>query len=306
MLEALVICGPTASGKTDFGHYLAQRHAGEIVNSDSMQVYRQIPLITCSPTANLKAELPYHLYNFLDIDQEFSAAKFVKLAAEVIRSISRRGNLPIIVGGSGMYLSALLYGYSCVPAIQPQIRRQVQDLQLSLGQVEFFRRLIALDPLAQRLNILDSQRSMRAYEVFYQTNQSLFVFHAAPAIKPLAEYNFRIIYLKPQRHFLYLSCNQRLQAMLSRAAIDEVSAVKNHYPLLKTSAMRAIGLPEISSYLDKSITFDQVIKLSQNKTRQYAKRQVTWFEHQLPDKLTLPYSNCQEFQQLRQNFIIDG
>ena len=136
MNKAIIICGPTASGKTDFAHKLALKNNGEIVNADSMQLYKQLPIITASPYQKLKDQLPYHLYNFQDIDQELSAAKYVDMASEVIQTISLKGKLPIIVGGSGMYISMLANGYSVIPEIDGEIRRYARLLHKDLGELD--------------------------------------------------------------------------------------------------------------------------------------------------------------------------
>ncbi len=306
MKKIIVVCGPTASGKTDFAHYLAKKNRGEIVNGDSMQIYRQIPIITASPSPALKEEIPYHLYNFLDIEQEFSVTKYVQLAVKIIKEINNRGNLPIIVGGTGMYINALLYGYSQIPTISPQIRSITRELQDEIGQVEFFKRLTILDPLAKNnLNIFDKQRCLRAYEVVMQTGKSIFTFQATKDFIPLPEYASNVFFLYPERSFLYLSCNNRLKAIFKQGAIEEISRIqRNNANNIPTSALRAIGVQEIMAYLDKKTTLDRAMECSQNKTRQYAKRQITWFKNQIKDKLTLEYSSYEEFKKLIENFIL--
>ena len=146
MQKALIICGPTASGKTDFAHRIALDNDGEIVNADSMQLYKQLAIITDSPSPKRKNELPYHLYNFQDIDKEFSAAKYVKCASKTIRQITQRGNLPVIVGGSGMYINMLINGYSTIPEIEDTIRTEARNLHQKIGSEKFFKQLEKLDP----------------------------------------------------------------------------------------------------------------------------------------------------------------
>lgn len=299
MKKIIVICGPTASGKTDLAHHWAKNNRGQIVNGDSRQIYKQIPIITASPAKSLQEELPYHLYNFLDIKQEFSVVKYVLLAVEAIKQISNQGNLPIIVGGTGMYINALLCGYSQIPAISPEIREHSQKLQAKIGQKEFFRQLTILDPLVQNnLNASDKQRSLRAFEVFSQTNQSIFTFQAVKALSPLADFDFRIFFLCPDRQLLYLACNERLKKIFSQGAIDEVKMIKNNISNGNSSNLRAIGMQEIMAYLANKISLNEAIELAQNKTRQYAKRQVTWFKNQIKDKITLEYSTREQFKQL--------
>jgi tRNA dimethylallyltransferase len=225
--------------------------------------------------------------------------KYVQLAVEVIKQISNQGNLPIIVGGTGMYINALLFGYSQIPSISPEIRQHTRKLHAEVGQTEFFKQLTILDPLAQNnLNILDKQRSLRAFEVFMQTNQSIFTFQAVKGLSPLPEFDFKVFSLCPERSFLYLTCNERLKKIFSQGAIDEIKMIKNNLGNTNTPKARAIGIQEIMAYLDNRISLSEAIDLAQNKTRQYAKRQVTWFKNQIKDKVTLEYSSHEEFKEL--------
>ncbi len=281
MKKAIIICGPTASGKTDFAHSFALQNNGEIVNADSMQLYKQLPIITASPSNELKAEIPYHLYNFQDIDQELSAAKYVELASKTITDIDSRGKLPIIVGGSGMYISMLVNGYSQIPNIADKTRQEARDLHKEIGAEEFFKRLNELDPkITLKLNENDTQRVIRAYEVVKQTGKSILSFQAKGNIKPLPDFKFEIEFLNPDRKTLYARCNSRFLQLLEQGAIEEVKSAYKQYGDIKTTGMNALGVPEIISYLNGNITKDKMIELTTARTRQYAKRQVTWFKNQ--------------------------
>ncbi|MDA9163425.1 tRNA (adenosine(37)-N6)-dimethylallyltransferase MiaA [Rickettsiaceae bacterium] len=281
MKKAIIICGPTASGKTDFAHSLAQQNNGEIVNADSMQLYKQLPIITASPSDELKAEIPYHLYNFQDIDQELSAAKYVALARKTIIDIESRGKLPIIVGGSGMYISMLVNGYSQIPNIKDEIRQDARKLHAEIGAEKFFKLLNQLDPeITKKLNEGDTQRVIRAYEVVKQTGESILIFQAKGNIKPLPDFKFEIEFLNPDRNTLYARCNARFLQLLEQGAIEEVESAYKQYGGIKTTGMNALGAPEIISYLKDEITKEKMIELASARTRQYAKRQVTWFKNQ--------------------------
>lgn len=298
--SGIIICGPTASGKTDFGHLLAKKYNGEIINCDSMQVYENIPIITSSPHSNLQSELPYHLYNFLKIDEEFSVVKYTKIAAKKVKEISDAGKLPIIVGGTGMYINALLFGYSEIPAISDAVRKYVQDLYLKIGHEEFFCNLTKLDKQVNtKLNRSDKQRALRAYEVLEETGKSIFAFQDSKNITPLSKFNFKVMFLHPERNFLYSMCNHRLEKMFSDGVIQEIMFLNKKCKDLKSSGIKAIGIQEIMDHLDNKITVDEALKLAQTRTRQYAKRQITWFKHQIPNKTTLEYSNLQEFEYLK-------
>lgn len=284
----IVICGPTATGKTKFAHNLAKKHNGEIVNCDAMQIYKQLPILTSSPEASLISQLPYHLYNFLGIDQEFSVIRYVELASTVIKGIINRGNVPIIVGGSGMYINALLYGYNALPSIDPDIRKNARELYSKLGKEKFFEQLKSIDTLAEhKVKPSDTQRMLRAYETIKQSGQSIFSMRNGAKILPLQGFNFEIFCLSPDRSVIYQNCNNRLIQIFQSGAIDEAMIVHQNYQNSQSSAMKTIGLQELILYLNGAISLPEATALAQTKTRQYAKRQITWFKHQLPQKIVL-------------------
>jgi len=305
MKNCIIVCGPTASGKTDFAHRLAMTHKGEIVNADSMQIYKQIPIITSSPTDLLKNELNYHLYNFQGINYDYSVVKYALIASEVIRDIAARGKIPIIVGGTGLYINALLYGYSKVPDINEEIRTEARSLKDKLGLEKLFEELTGLDPLAKdKLKPQDSQRILRAYEIFKQTGKSIFSYHLEEKALPLPEFKFKNFFLLPERKFLYKLCNDRLVQMFANGAIEEVEQVYKTYGELDCSAMKALGVPEIIELLKGNISKPKAIELASAKTRQYAKRQITWFKHQLKDKETIEFASMEEYEQVLSNFSV--
>lgn len=302
--QAIIICGPTASGKTSFAHNLATRYKGEVINCDSMQLYN-LPIITASPAVNYRQNLPYHLYNCLPLDQEFSVVKYTSLAIKKIEEVIAGGTLPIIVGGTGMYINALLQGYSWIPSITVEVRDYVRKLQTELGQENFFNQLRLLDPLAAAaLHFNDRQRAARAYEVFYQTGKSILSFHSTENIVSLPAYNFKVIFLCPERQFLYSVCNERLRNIFLQGGIEEVKSLKDELMATRTSIVKAVGVQEILAYLNDAISLEQAIVLAQNRTRQYAKRQITWFKHQIKSKVTLKYASLQEFENIESNFNI--
>ena len=294
--RAVVICGPTASGKTDFAHKIALENNGQIINADSMQIYKELPIITASPEDHLRSELPYHLYNFQNVDQEFSAAKYAKNSSQVVKSIAAEGMLPVIVGGSGMYINMLVNGYNIMPDIEDEVRNQARDLYQEIGAEAFFRELEKIDPeSAKRLNVGDRQRVTRAYEVAKQTGRSILDFQAKEKAKPLENFEFKILFLLPERKFLHFMCNERLKKMFANGAIEEVENMYKKYGEIQTSAAKALGVSEIIAYIKGEISLDQALELASAKTRQYAKRQITWFTHQLPKKEILRFGNVEEY-----------
>ncbi|MDP4709411.1 MAG: tRNA (adenosine(37)-N6)-dimethylallyltransferase MiaA [Rickettsiaceae bacterium] len=303
--RAIIICGPTASGKTEFAHQIALKNHGEIVNADSMQLYKQLPIITASPAASLQKELPYHLYNFQNVDKEFSAAKYVNAASKMVTQITERNKLPIIVGGSGMYINMLVNGYSAIPNIEDDIRTEARKLHTKIGADAFFQNLQILDPqITTILNIGDTQRIIRAYEVVVQTGQSILNFQAQDNIMPLPNFSFDIFCLLPERKFLYKTCNTRLIKLFDAGAIEEVKDLYKNYGDLQTSAMKALGVAEIISYIKGNITRQDAIDLASTRTRQYAKRQITWFKNQLPNTKIIKFNNLEEYKLLMTSFTL--
>jgi tRNA dimethylallyltransferase len=298
--EVIIICGATASGKTYFAHNIAKKYDGEIVCADSMQLYKHIPIITASPPQSLKSELPYWLYNFLNLEDECSYAHYAELAAERIKEIISRGKMPIVVGGSGMYISALIFGYNDIPKISDDIRKQAKALQNRLGQIEFFEQLKIIDPIsASRLNMLDKQRSIRAYEVFKQTGMSILAFQNAEKIMPLKGLKIKTIMLHPNRYFLYSTCDARLSNLFLNGAVDEVRAIYDRAKILDNSAVKSVGIQEIMAYLKGTISLNEALKIGQSKTRQLAKRQVTWFKNQIKEKTIIEYNSLEELESFK-------
>lgn len=307
MKQAIIICGPTASGKSQFAHVLASKYDGEIVNADSMQIYKQLKVITSSPPQEQKLELGYHLYNFLDIDEHFSAANYADMAPKEIESINEKGKIPFIVGGSGMYIDMLLNGYSTIPPIDTDVRENVRVLYQQIGAVQFFQLLKKADPeVAKILNVNDKQRVQRAYEVISQTGKSILYFQSQGRHRVLKDYQFTILYLIPKRELLYEMCNKRFKEFVNNGAIDEAKYVLDNYPNLDASGAKALGLQELMSYLKGQITIEHAIETASAKTRQYAKRQCTWFSHQLKEKREVIYDNLDQYSKLIDSFTIDN
>lgn len=295
MNKIIVVCGPTCSGKTSFAHLLAKNNNGEVVNADSMQLYKDLPIITASPRDELKAEFPYHLYNFMEVEDECTLARYVSMAATMIKEINARGNLPIIVGGTGLYISGLINGFSEIPTIEPEIRTYVRELQKSFTTSHFFELLGKYDPrIITVLHQNDSQRVARALEVCLQTGKSILEYQENNT-KLLADFEFKVIMLSPEREFLYSMCDERLEQLFAGGAIEEVGSLHSKHKGLKTSAMKALGVQEIINYLEGKISKDEALNFAQLKTRQYAKRQITWFNNQILDKKVLEFNDQIEY-----------
>ncbi len=304
MKRCIIICGPTASGKTEFAHKFALKARGEIINADSMQLYKQIPIITASPSADLKAELPYYLYNFYDVTENFSATKYVEMASSKVRQIEERGNLPIIVGGTGLYIDMLIKGYHHMPEIEPQLRVNVAALQAEYGNKKLYQELVENDPdIKHKLLENDTQRIIRAYEILIQTGKSILHYQKQDKYLPIPEFLFEIYYLVPERNFLYATCNERFVHLFNHGALEEVRELINAYPNLTTTASKALGVKQIADYLRGKINRNAAISEASTLTRRYAKRQCTWFNNQLTEKQVVKFGSKGEYMKQINNLL---
>jgi tRNA dimethylallyltransferase len=282
--KAVLIAGPTASGKSALALRLAQKLGGIIVNTDSMQVYRDLRILTARPTADEEAALPHRLYGHVDAAVNFSVGAWVADAAKVLEEARARARVPIFVGGTGLYFKALTRGLSAVPAIAPDIRERVRARLERDGAEALHAELARRDPLsAERLKPRDRARIARALEVVEATGRSLTDWHREGVPPLLPEGAFTALFLNPERGVLYPHIDARFEAMLKKGALDEVArlAARNLDPLL--SAMKAHGVPALIRHLKGEITLDEAAMIGRADTRHYAKRQFTWFRHQLPE-----------------------
>jgi tRNA dimethylallyltransferase len=282
--KAVLIAGPTASGKSALALRLAQKLGGIIVNTDSMQVYRDLRILTARPTADEEAALPHRLYGHVDAAVNFSVGAWVADAAKVLEEARARARVPIFVGGTGLYFKALTRGLSAVPAIAPDIRERVRARLERDGAEALHAELARRDPLsAERLKPRDRARIARALEVVEATGRSLTDWHREGVPPLLPEGAFTALFLNPERGVLYPHIDARFEAMLKKGALDEVArlAARNLDPLLP--AMKAHGVPALIRHLKGEITLDEAAMIGRADTRHYAKRQFTWFRYQLPE-----------------------
>jgi tRNA dimethylallyltransferase len=282
--KAVLIAGPTASGKSALALELAQETGGVVINTDSMQVYRDLRIITARPTPEEEAAVPHRLYGHVDASVNFSAGAFVADAARELAEARAAARLPIFVGGSGLYFKALTRGLSAVPPIPPAVRDAVRDRLMRDGVEALHAELAKRDPAsAERLKRRDSSRIARALEVVEATGRTLPDWHreGLPPLLPPGEFN--ALFLAPERDDLYVRIDARFDAMLAAGALEEVAALaaRKLDPLLP--AMKAHGVPVLIRHLRGEITGDQAAETGRADTRHYAKRQFTWFRHQLPE-----------------------
>jgi tRNA dimethylallyltransferase len=282
--KAVLIAGPTASGKSALGLELAQKTGGIVINADSMQVYRDLRVITARPTAEEEAKVPHRLYGHVDAAINFSAGHWVVDAAAVLAEARAQNRLPIFVGGSGLYFKALTRGLSAVPPIPPEIREGVRARLERDGVETLHAELAQRDPgSADRLKPRDRTRIARALEVVEATGRSLTDWHREGLPPLLPRGQFTALFLSPDRDRLYARIDARFDGMLKAGALEEVAALAARHldPLLP--AMKAHGVPVLIRHLKGEITRAEAAVIGRANTRQYAKRQFTWFRHQLPE-----------------------
>ncbi len=275
--KILAIVGPTGVGKSDLAVYLAENLRGEIINFDSIQFYRELNIGTAKPSKEEMEKIPHHLYDLLELDEEFNAARFVKEADRIIDQVLERKKLPILVGGTGLYLRALEYGLFPVE-ISEDIRNSVRqkaekDLQ------SLYQELKRLDPeYAEKISPKDRVRITRALEVIYATSKPFSQFHKEHPFFQKKRYNILKIGLNLPRKELYNRINQRVLKMIEAGWIEEVKDLlkRGYSPELKP--FKAIGYKYIIKHIQGKLELQKAIKLIQRDTRRYAKRQLTWFK----------------------------
>lgn len=270
MQNVFFIVGPTASGKSQLAADVAERLGAEIVSADAFQIYHGIPLLTAQPDAAILRQAPHHLVDAVPLTEEMSAEKFREMALNAIAEIHGRGKYALVVGGSGLYLKALTHGLAPLPPVDPKLRAELSALPLD----KLFSRLAAVDPLgAEKIDRQNKRRLVRALEIFAQTN-------APPSVQrtqwevtlPSVEGAF----VFRERDDLYSRIDRRVEAMFREGVVEEVAGLKQ----LSMTAAKALGLAEIRLLLEKKMSEAGCIAAIQQATRQYAKRQLTWFRRQ--------------------------
>jgi tRNA dimethylallyltransferase len=282
--NAVLIAGPTASGKSALALALAEQTGGVVINTDSMQVYRDLRVLTARPTMEEEVLVPHRLYGHVDASINFSAGAWVADAAKMLDEARVQSRLPIFVGGSGLYFKALTRGLSAVPPIPTDIRNSVRARLERDGVEALHAELARRDPVsAERLKPRDRSRIARALEVVEATGRSLTDWHreGLPPLLPSGE--FTALFLSPERDALYARIDARFDAMLKAGAPEEVErlAARKLDPLLP--AMKAHGVPALIRHLNGEIRLEEAATIGRADTRHYAKRQFTWFRHQLPE-----------------------
>ena len=274
--KIILLAGPTASGKSKLALKIAEHFKSEIINADSMQVYKEISILTSKPNQEDLKKIKHNLYGVISVKKKFSTGQWLNIVKKKIKDQWRNNKTPIIVGGTGLYFKALIEGLVKIPDISSSSREKISELQKKLGQKNFFQKLIELDPLVKNFILqTDIQRSMRAYEVKKFTGKSLFEF-IKETKSDFKDENFKKIFIDFPKDLLNKNIEKRVEKMFAEGVIEEVkrfNKLKIYYGL---SANKIIGIREINDHLKGRLTLAETKELIQLKTRQYAKRQFTW------------------------------
>ena len=293
--KIILISGPTASGKSNFSVKLAKKINGEIINADSMQVYKELKILSARPNSKDYQKIKHHLYGFHSVKKNFSTGDWLKIAIKKIKEIKKRKKIPIFVGGTGLYFKALTDGLVSIPNIPIRFRNKVRALHKDLGQKKFYQKLIKLDSNSkEKINPTDAQRSIRAYEVKQFTKKSLHDWFQNTK-SYFEKDDFLKIYIDYPREELVQRISKRAEKMIKLGAIQEVKKFVKLKVRKDKSVNKAIGINEIKEYLEERKDMTDVIEKISIKTRQYAKRQSTWARGNMMSWLKLPPQDLNKF-----------
>ena len=289
--KIVLISGPTASGKSEFAIKLAKKINGEIVNADSMQVYKELQVLSARPKIKDYQNTKHHLYGFQSVKKNFSVGDWLKLSKKKISEIKKRQKVPILVGGTGLYFKSLTDGLIKIPDIPIRIRNKIRLLNKKIGQEKFYKKLIILDKkIKNKIDPNDIQRSIRAYEVKYHTKKSLVDWYKNTK-SVYDKDDFFKIYIDYPREKLIERIYVRSKKMIKDGAVNEVQKFFKLKVKKDKTATKAIGINEISDYLDQKVDLNEIITKIAIKTRQYAKRQSTWSRGNMSDWIKIqPHS----------------
>jgi tRNA dimethylallyltransferase len=287
-IRVIVIGGPTASGKSSLAMAVAARANGTVINADSMQIYDGLPLLTAQPDASDTAKIPHALYAALPPDAVCSAQSWRDMAVREIRAAAAAGRQPVVTGGTGFYIRTLLEGLSPIPDIAPEYRAAAMEMLAQNGTQGLFETLQQRDPnTAARIDHSNPQRLTRAMEVLLATGRGLAAWQDEPLAGAPDGMTFTTVTLIPPRDVLHERCNARFEQMLQSGAVEEAEIFRKQREGKPCALDRALGYDALCRYIDGEITRDEALDLATAATRQYAKRQVTWFKNQIQADIKL-------------------
>jgi tRNA dimethylallyltransferase len=296
--DAVLIAGPTASGKSAVAARLARDFGGAVINADSMQVYRELRVLSARPLEEEMLGVQHFLYGFVSVSETYSVGKWLDAVRVALSVCEAQGLRPIVTGGTGLYFSALTRGLSPVPEIHAQLKVEVRQAFEAMGPERFHAELALRDPvMAARTLPADTQRLIRAYEVIEATGVSLAEWQEVKGEPVVAEPALNFV-LRPNREWLYHRINRRFDTMVDQGALKEVSALAAMNLAPDLPALRALGVPQLSAHLRGELSLEAAIEHAKMQSRRYAKRQMTWFRHQMHD---WPVVEEQESEKLYQH-----
>ena len=274
--KIILISGPTASGKSNFAVKIAKKIQGEIINADSMQVYKNLKILTARPNKIEQKNIKHHLYGVVDLNEKFSTGQWLELVIKKIKNIKKKKKIPILVGGTGLYFQSLVDGLVKIPEIPLKFRNKVRRMSKKDGQKKFYKKVLKLDPnIIDKFDPNDTQRSIRAYEIKSYTNISMYDW-LTKTKSEFKDSDFLKLHIETKREKLIERINLRTSSMINSGAINEVKKFIKLKIRKDQSVNKVIGIAELTQYLNDKTTLEEAKELISIKTRQYAKRQVTW------------------------------
>jgi tRNA dimethylallyltransferase len=274
--KIILISGPTASGKSKFAVKIAKKIQGEIINSDSMQVYKKLKILTARPNKQEQKNIKHHLYGVVDLNKKFSTGQWLELATKKIKNIKKKKKVPILVGGTGLYFQSLINGLVKIPEIPLKFRNKIRLMSKREGQKRFYKKLLKLDPkIKDKFDPNDTQRSIRAYEIKSYTNISMYDW-LTKTRSEFKDNDFLKLHIETKREMLIERIDLRTSNMINGGAVNEVKKFLKLKIKKNQSVNKVIGVAELTQYLNREITLEEAKELILIKTRQYAKRQATW------------------------------
>ena len=284
MKKVIILGGPTASGKSKLAIKLAKELNGEIINADSMQVYKHFPILTSQPKEKDLKKIKHHLYGYINTNKEFNAIMWLSDTIKKIDSLQFKNKVPIVVGGSGLYLEFLCKGINNLPIISDNTKKKVEQVIQNTRKKKMQELLYEIDAeYSSKINISDTLRVSKLLQVFFQTKKNITFFHQSK--RQVNEYNFLKIFYKPDREVVKLNIKKRFYQMLEDGLIQEVNS--NNKKVKNSNISKAIGYREIINYLNKKMSFEEVSSIILRKTKNFAKRQYTWFNNRYVSDITL-------------------
>ena len=284
MKKVIILGGPTASGKSKLAIKLAKELNGEIINADSMQVYKHFPILTSQPKEKDLKKIKHHLYGYINTNKEFNAIMWLSDVIKKIDTLQFKNKVPIVVGGSGLYLEFLCKGINNLPIISDKTKKKVEQVIQNTRKKKIQELLYEIDAeYLSKINISDTLRVSKLLQVYFQTKKNITFFHQSK--RQVNEYNFLKIFYKPDREVVKLNIKKRFYQMLEDGLIQEVNS--NNKKVKNSNISKAIGYGEIIDYLNKKISFEEVSSVMLRKTKNFAKRQYTWFNNRYVSDITL-------------------